>query len=152
MGFTSGMQGCLSTHKSINMTHHINRIKDNNYIVLIDAQKQLTKFSIPYDLLLFSCSVISNSLQPHGLQHARLPCPSPSPGSLLKLMFIESVMPSNHLILCQSPSSPAFSLSQHQGLFQWVGSLHQVQSIGASGSASVIPMNIQDWFPSGVTG
>ena len=43
---------------------------------------------------------MSNSLQPHGLQHARLPCPSLSPGSLLQLMSIESVMPSNHLILC----------------------------------------------------
>ena len=40
-----------------------------------------------------------NCLQPHGLQHARLPCPSPSP-RLLKLMSIESVMPSNHFILC----------------------------------------------------
>ena len=44
---------------------------------------------------------MSNSLQPHGLQHARLPCPSPTPQSLLKLMSIESEMPSNHLILCR---------------------------------------------------
>ena len=53
-------------------------------------------------LLLFSCSVMSDSLQPHGLQHARLPCPSLSPlsPSLLKRMSIESVMPSNQLILC----------------------------------------------------
>ena len=50
--------------------------------------------------LLFTCSVVSNSLQPHGLQHTRLPCPSPSFRSLLKLMSIESVMPSNHLIFC----------------------------------------------------
>ena len=64
---------------------------------------------------LFSLSVVSDSLQPHRLQHARLPCPSPSP-SLLKLMSIESEMPSNHLILL--PPSPALSLSQHQGLFQ----------------------------------
>ena len=49
----------------------------------------------------FSHSVLSNSLPPHGLQHARPPCPSPTP-SLLKLMSIESVMPSNHLILCRS--------------------------------------------------
>ena len=42
----------------------------------------------------------ANSLRPHGLQHARLPCPSPSPGALLRLMSIESVIPSNHLILC----------------------------------------------------
>ena len=47
----------------------------------------------------FNCSVVSDSLRPHGLQHARLPCPSPSP-SLLKCTLTESVMPSNHLILC----------------------------------------------------
>ena len=41
-----------------------------------------------------------DSLQPHGLQHIRLPCPSPSPGVCSKLMSIESVMPSKHLILC----------------------------------------------------
>ena len=50
----------------------------------------------------FSHSVMSDSLRPHGLQHARCPCPSPNPHSLLKLMSIESVMPSNHLFLCCS--------------------------------------------------
>ena len=45
----------------------------------------------------FSCSVVSNSLQPHEPQHAGPPCPSPTPGA----MSIESVMPSNHLILCR---------------------------------------------------
>ena len=79
--------------------------------------------------------------------------------SLLKLMSIESVMPSNHLILCcplllrpsifpsylQSfPESRSFPMSQ---IVIW-GS----QSIGASASASVLPMNIQDWFPLGWTG
>ena len=48
----------------------------------------------------FSCSIMSYSLWPHGLQHARLPCPSTNFQSLLKLMSIELVMPSNHLILC----------------------------------------------------
>ena len=43
---------------------------------------------------------MSNSLQPRGLQHARPTCPSPTPRVVLRLMFIESVMPSNHLILC----------------------------------------------------
>ena len=46
----------------------------------------------------FSPSVVSDSLQPHGLQHARLPCPSPTLGACSN--SIESVMPSNHLILC----------------------------------------------------
>ena len=48
----------------------------------------------------FSRSVVSDSLQPHELQHARPPCPSPTLGSSLKLMSIESVMPSSRLILC----------------------------------------------------
>ena len=51
------------------------------------------------------------------------------------------------------PSSPALNLSQHQGLFQWVGSSHQVaKSIKTSASASVLPVNIQGWFPLGLTG
>ena len=57
--------------------------------------------------------------------------------------------------LLSSPS-PAFNLSQHQGLYHWVSSSHLVakfhQSIGVSASASVLPMNIQDWFPLGWTG
>jgi len=65
--------------------------------------------------------------------------------SLLKLMSIELVMPSNH-----SPST--FSLSQHQDLFQWVSPSHQVAKIGVSASASVLPMNIQGWFPLWWTG
>ena len=72
----------------------------------------------------FSHSVVSNSLQSHELQHARPPCPSPTPW-LPKLLSIESVMPSNLLILCPPPSPPAFNLSQHQGLFKWVSSSHR---------------------------
>ena len=48
----------------------------------------------------FSRSVVSNSLQPHGLQHARFPCPSPTPRACSDFMANKSVMPSNHLILC----------------------------------------------------
>ena len=58
----------------------------------------------------------------------------------------DAIQPSQPL---SSPSPPAFNLSQHQGLFQWVSSLHQV---GVSASASVLPMNIQGWFPFGWTG
>ena len=78
--------------------------------------------------------------------------------SLLKLMSIVSVMPSNHLILCH-PLLLTYNLSQHQGLFQWVGSFPMSwlfisggESIGGSASASVLPMDIQDWFPLGWTG
>ena len=56
---------------------------------------------MPWPNHLFSHSVLFNSLQPHGLQHARLPCPSLSPWICLRLLSIESVMPFNHLILCR---------------------------------------------------
>ena len=55
--------------------------------------------------------------------------------------------------LLSSPSPPAFNLSQHQGLFKWVSSSHHVaKAIGSSASASVLPVNIQDLFPLGLTG
>ena len=53
----------------------------------------------------------------------------PNSQNLLKLMSIESVMQSNHLILYHPPSPPAFSLSQNQGFFQWVSSSHQVTEV-----------------------
>ena len=95
----------------------------------------------------FNRSVVSYSLQPHGLQHVGLPCPSFSQ-SLPKLMSVESMMPSNYLILCRPFSScpqsllasESFPMSQ---LFAWGG-----QSIGVSASASVLPKNTQDWSPS----
>ena len=81
----------------------------------------------PTDSVQFSCSVMSDSLQPHGLQHTRPPCPSPTPkaGSL---MFTELLMASSHFSLL-SPSPPAFNLSQHQGLFKWVSSSHQIAKV-----------------------
>ena len=50
------------------------------------------------------------------------------------------------------PSHPALNLSQHQGLFKWVSSSHQVAKVGVSASTSVLPMNTQDWSPLGWTG
>ena len=98
-----------------------------------------------------SHSVVSDSFQPHGQQHTRPPCPY----QLLEFTLthgLELVMPSNHLILCRSlllpplifPASESFQMSQ---FFASGG-----QSIGVSASASIFPMNIQDWFPLGFTG
>ena len=98
----------------------------------------------------FSHSVVSDSLRPHGLQHTRLPCPSPTPG-VFKLMSIESVMPSNNLIL-SFPFPPSFNLSQHQGLSNESALHMRWQSIRVSDSASVLPMNTQGWSPLGWTG
>ena len=61
----------------------------------------------------------------------------------------DAIQPSHPL---SSPSPPALNLSQHQGLFQWVSSLHHVAKVLVSASASVLPMNTQDWFPLGWTG
>ena len=72
--------------------------------------------------------------------------------NLLKLKSIESVMPSNHLILCCPFLLPP-SIFPSIGVFSKVSSSHQVgQSVGVSALASVLPMNIQDWFPLGLTG
>ena len=99
----------------------------------------------------FSHSVVSNSLRPHGLQHTRPPCPSPTPGAYLNSCpshwwchptIPSSVIPFSHF---QSfPASGSFPISQ----FFASG----CQSIGVSASTSVFPMNTQDWFLLGWTG
>ena len=102
--------------------------------------------------LLFSRLVLSDCLQPHGLQHARLPCPSPSPRACsdscplsqwCHSTILSSVIPFSPY-LHSFPASGSFQISQ----FFTSGS----QSTGASASASVLPVNIQDWFPLGLTG
>ena len=100
-------------------------------------------------LLLFSCSVVSNSLQPHGLQHPRLPCISPTPGVYSnpcpssRSTISSSVIPFSSC-LQSFPASGSFPMSQ---FFESGG-----QRIGASALASVLPMNIQGWYPLGLTG
>ena len=76
-------------------------------------------------LLLFSCSLVSDTLRPHGLQHARPPCPSQCPGICWNTCPLSWSCRST---LSSSPP-PAFSLFKHQGLFQWVGSSHQVAQV-----------------------
>ena len=102
--------------------------------------------------MLFNCSVVADSLQPHRLRHARLPCPSPTPrvysnscplSRWCHPTISSSVIPFSSC-LQSFPGSGSFQMSQ---LFTSGG-----QSIGVSASASVLPMNIQDWFPLGLTG
>ena len=100
----------------------------------------------------FSCSVMSDSLQPHGLQHARLPCPSPTPGAY------SNTCPS-HRWCHPTISSSVVSLSSRLQSFPASGSFPMsqffasgTQSTGVSVSASVLSMNIQDWSPLGWTG
>ena len=100
----------------------------------------------------FSHSVVSDYLRPHGFQHARLPCPSPTPRACSNSCPLSqwchptissSVIPFSSC-LQSFPISGSFPVSQ---FFASGG-----QSIRVSASASVLPMNIQDWFPLGWTG
>ena len=124
------------------VSFHLNKIqKKQHYSILTrDASVQ------------FSRSVVSDSLRSHEPQHARPPCPSPTPGLYPNSwplsrwchpIISSSVVPFSS---CPQsfPASGSFPMSQ---LFTSGG-----QSTGVSASASVLPMNIQDWFPLGSTG
>ena len=75
----------------------------------------------------FSRSVVSDFLRPHGLQHTRLPCPSPTPKACSNTCPSINVMQPSHLLF--SPFPPAFNLSQRQSPFQWISSSHQVAKV-----------------------
>ena len=107
-------------------------------------------FQIIEHAVLFSHSVMYHSLWPHGLQHTRLPCPSPIPGAYSCPLsrwchptISSSVIPFSSCLqsFLESGSSPMSQFFPSGG-----------QSIGASASASVLPMIIQDWSPLGLTG
>ena len=115
---------------------------------------QLFKPNISVVSVQFSCSMLfmSDYVHSYGLQHARLPCPSPTPGAYSNSCpsswwchptISSSVIPFSSC-LQSFPASVSFS----KGQFFASGG----QSIGVSASALVLPMNIQDWFPLGLTG
>ena len=117
----------------------------------INQDYQINRYILLYQ---FSSvhSVVSNSLRPHGLQHARPPCPSPTPrvypnsrplSQWCHPTISSSVIPFSSC-LQSFPESGSFPMSQ---LFASDG-----QSIGVSTSTSVLPMNTQDWSPLGWTG
>ena len=140
-------------------------LKNLNYLVfanvILCSEQLINKISWSFffkkntlskDSVQFSHSIVSDSLQPHGLQHARLPCPSPTPGVYSNSCPLSrwchptisySAIPFSSC-LQSFPASGSFLVSQ---FFASGG-----QSIGVSASASVLPMNIQDWFPLGWTG
>ena len=83
---------------------------------------------LTFSALQFSCSVMSDSLWPHGLQQARPPCPSPTPRVYPNpCPFSRWYHPT--ISSLSSPSPPTFNLSQRQGLFKWVSSSHQVAKV-----------------------
>ena len=107
-------------------------------------------WKLMYSSVHFSLLVVSDSLRSHGLQHARPPCPSPTPRiHPTHVHWVrDAIKPSYPL---SSPSPPAFNLSQYQGFSKSQFSTWGGQRIAVSASTSVLPMNTQDWSPWGWT-
>ena len=103
------------------------------FIVLTDQKPTVRKKSHWINIFMltpvqFSRSVVPDSLRPREPQHARPPCPSPLPESThTHVHWVgDAIQPCHPL---SSPSLPALNLSQHQGFFKWVSSLHQVAKV-----------------------
>ena len=125
-----------------NITHGQNNSMHLSFILVEKAILFLTiSFLVSKKNFFFICSVMADSLQPHGLQHSRLPCPSLSPrvcSNPCPLSLWGHPTISSFVVPFFCPQS-----SQHQGVFQWVGSSHQV--------AKVLELQLQhqsfQWFP-----
>ena len=127
--------------------HEIFKLYAEDLVVIGALSKRKNLSSVQ-----FSRSVASNSLWPHELQHARLPCPSPTPGacsnSCPSSWWCHPSISSSVTAFSSCPQSfPASGSFPVSWLFVSGG-----QSIGVSASASFFPMNIQGWFPLGLTG
>ena len=135
--------------KEIICEHSLAQYQVENKHLIMKALDICHSRQVQFSSVQFSCSVMSDSLWPHGLQHARLTCPSPTPGAYSNLCpsnywchptILSSAVPFSSCL----QSFPASGSSQMSQSFASGG-----QSTGAS--ASVLPMNIQDWFPLGWT-
>ena len=105
----SSTRGC-SRHQCTLRLDHIQRV--------LKSSCWLRESWVSFLSVQFSRSVLSDSLRPHGLQHARLPCPSPNHGACSNYFHrVSDIIQPSHSLLSASP--PAFNLSQHQGLFPW---------------------------------
>ena len=100
----------------------------NSFTLLVSSKAFL--LPSPTLLLLFSCSVMSDYLWPHGLQHTRFPCPLLSPGVCSNSCPLsQQCHPTILSSVAPSSSCPHQHLFQHQGLSQWVNSSHQVAKV-----------------------
>ena len=116
------------------------------------SPQHLCKYLFWFNSVQFSHSVVSDSLRPHELQHTRPPCPSPTagvyPNSYPLSRWCHPTISSSVIPFSSCPQSfPASESFQMSQLFACGG-----QSIGVSASASVLPMNTEDWCPLGWTG
>ena len=136
-------------HKSWLSTH---TLPDGQYWIKIEYILCSWRWRSFISTVQFSCSVLSDYMQPHGLQHDRLLCPSPTPGtyshSCPLSWWCHPTISSSVVPFSSCPQSfPASGSVQMSQVFTVGG-----QSIGISVSALVLSQNIQDWFPLGWTG
>ena len=128
------------------------RISSNAFLMCISMTIHLFLFNMLMTVQFSSVAQSCPTLQPHGLQHARLPCPSPTPrvysNSSPLCQWCHPIISS-----CVVPFSSCLQSFPASGSFQ-IGQFFASggQNIGISASASVLPMNIQNWFPLGWTG
>ena len=121
-------------------------------VQILGKEENICSLEPPFSSVQFSHSVLSDSVRPHGLQHTRPSCQSPTPrdytNSCPLSRWCHPTISSSSVPFSSHPHSfPATGSFQMSQLFIWGG-----QSIAVSASASVLPMNIQDWFPLGWTG
>ena len=134
----------------LSYTVHFNIAFIHKYMYFIVANINQSLLSLAFQFTQ-SCPTLCDPI--HGLQHAKPPCPSPTPR-----VYSNSYSSSQwcHPTISTSVvpySSRLQSFFKHQSLFKWVSSSHQVAKVlGVWASASVLPVNIQDWFPLGLTG
>ena len=122
------------------------------HLLCIPFMSESTPHPEDFSSVQLGCSFVSDSLQPHEPQHARPPCPSPTPrlysNSCPSSRWHHPAISSSVIPFSSCPQSlPASGSFPMNQLFAWGG-----QSIGVSASASVLPMNTQDWPPLGWTG
>jgi len=142
----------LFTSEQWHKNKWINKTYLNKCMHLWKLKCRKESYYIQFSSVQFSCSVMSDSLWTHELQHARPPCPSPTPGvhpnpcPLCRWCHPTTSSSVIHFSSCHQSFTESGSFQTNQ-LFTWGG-----QSIGVSASKSVLPMNTQDWSPLGWTG
>ena len=137
---------------------HLIRTDSNAFLFIAEEYSIVYMYQFPYTFIClwtygllprpvqFSRLVMSDSLRRYGLQHTKLPCPSPTPGACSNF---ESVMPSNHLLFSCPLLLPPSVLPSIR-VFSSESALCIRWPVGVSAAASVLPVNIQDWFSLGL--
>ena len=139
MSRLSGFKPPIFSSQIFRWQEYGRNIMMNTYTLHLD----LVQFSSVAQLCLTLCDHMNCSMPSLPVYHQR-----PESTQTHVHWISDAIQPSHSL---SSPSPPALNLSQHQGLFQWVSSSHQVAKIGVSASTSVLPMYTQDWSPLGWT-